>query len=53
MMRMRWVEIVASIREIRYAYDILFGKPEGKRQLVRPKHRWEIIGTLCWILSIV
>jgi hypothetical protein len=24
-------------REMRYAYKILFGKPEGKRELGRPK----------------
>jgi hypothetical protein len=23
------------------AYRILVGKPEGKRPLVRPRHRWE------------
>jgi hypothetical protein len=23
------------------AYNILVGKPEGKRPLGRPKHRWE------------
>jgi hypothetical protein len=27
--------------EMRNAYKILVGKPEGKRQLVRPKHRRE------------
>jgi hypothetical protein len=25
------------------AYDILVGKPEGKRPLGRPRHRWEDI----------
>jgi hypothetical protein len=25
----------------RNAYRILVGKPEGKRQLGRPRHRWE------------
>jgi hypothetical protein len=25
----------------RNAYTILIGKPEGKRQLKRPRHRWE------------
>jgi hypothetical protein len=27
--------------ENRNAYRILVGKPEGKRPLGRPKHRWE------------
>jgi hypothetical protein len=26
--------------EKRYAYRILVGKPEGKRPLGRPRHRW-------------
>jgi hypothetical protein len=26
---------------MRNAYDILVGKPEGKRPLGRPRHRWE------------
>jgi hypothetical protein len=27
--------------ERRGVYRVLVGKPEGKRQLGRPKHRWE------------
>jgi hypothetical protein len=27
--------------EMRNAYKILVGKPEGKRLLGRPRHRWE------------
>jgi hypothetical protein len=27
--------------EIRNAYKILTGKPEGKRPVGRPRHRWE------------
>jgi hypothetical protein len=27
--------------EIRNAYNILIGKPEGKRPLPRPRHKWE------------
>jgi hypothetical protein len=27
--------------EKRDAYNILVGKPEGKRSLGRPRHRWE------------
>jgi hypothetical protein len=33
---------------VRSAYNILVGKPEGKRPSERPRHRWEII--LIWIL---
>jgi hypothetical protein len=29
--------------EIRNAYKMLNGKPEGKRTLRRPRHRWEDI----------
>jgi hypothetical protein len=29
------------MREMRKAYKILGRKPEGKRQLRRPMHRWE------------
>jgi hypothetical protein len=28
------------MREKRNAYRILVGKPEGRRSLGRPKHRW-------------
>jgi hypothetical protein len=27
--------------EERKVYKVLVGKPEGKRPLVRPRHRWE------------
>ena len=37
--RMRWVGHVASMTE--RGVDGLVGKPEGKRPLVRPRHRWE------------
>jgi hypothetical protein len=40
-MRMTWVGHVACIGEKRNAYMILVGKPEGKRPLERPRHRWE------------
>jgi len=33
---------------MRIAYNILTGKPEGKRQLGRTRSRWEVI--LEWIL---
>jgi hypothetical protein len=38
---------IARIEEMRNAYCILVGKPEGKRPLGRPRHRW---GILEWIL---
>jgi hypothetical protein len=38
---MRWAGHEAHIREIRDAYNILFGKPEGKRPLGRHRRRWE------------
>jgi hypothetical protein len=38
--RMRWAWHVARIGEKRNAYRILMGKPEGKRPLGRPRHRW-------------
>jgi hypothetical protein len=38
--RMRWAGHVARMGERRNAYRILVGKPEGKRPLERPRHRW-------------
>jgi hypothetical protein len=38
--RMRWAGHVARIGENRNAYRLLVGKPEGKRPLRRPRHRW-------------
>jgi hypothetical protein len=38
--RMRWVGQVARMGEKRNAYRLLVGKPEGKRQLGRPRRRW-------------
>jgi hypothetical protein len=32
---------VACIVEMRNEYNILVGKPEGKRIFGRPRHRWE------------
>jgi hypothetical protein len=34
------VDALFEMREKRNAYRILVGKPEGKRLLGRPKHRW-------------
>jgi len=38
---MRWAGHIAGIGEGRDVYRVLVGKPEGKRQLGRPRHRWE------------
>jgi hypothetical protein len=37
---MRCVGHVAQMGEKKNAYRILVGKPEGKRPLGRPRHRW-------------
>jgi hypothetical protein len=37
---MRWVKHVARMEENRNAYRMLVGKPEGRRPLRRPTHRW-------------
>ena len=39
--RMRWVWHIARMGERRGVYRVLVGKPEGKRPLERPTHRWE------------
>jgi hypothetical protein len=39
--RMRWAGHVASMGEVRGAYNILVGKSEGRRPLGRPRRRWE------------
>jgi len=39
--RMRWAGHVACMGERRGAYRVFVGKPEGKRPLGRPRHRWE------------
>jgi hypothetical protein len=38
--RMRWAGHVARMWVKRNAYRLLVGKPDGKRPLGRPKHRW-------------
>ena len=38
--RMRWAGHVERMGEERGAYSVLVGKPEGKRQLGRPRRRW-------------
>jgi hypothetical protein len=39
--RMSWVGHVNHMGKVRGAYNILVGRPEGKRPLGRPRHRWE------------
>jgi hypothetical protein len=39
--RMRWVGHVALMGEVRGTYNILVGRPEGRRPLGRPRRRWE------------
>jgi hypothetical protein len=39
--RMRWAGHLARMGEGRGVYRILVGRPEGKRPLGRPRHRWE------------
>jgi len=39
--RVMWADHVARMGEIRTAYKFLFGKPEGKRPVGRPRRRWE------------
>jgi hypothetical protein len=38
--RMRWAGHVARMGEKKNAYRLMVGKPEGKRTLGRPRHRW-------------
>jgi hypothetical protein len=39
--RLRWVGHVACMVVSRSAYRVLVGKPEGRRPLGSPRHRWE------------
>jgi hypothetical protein len=39
--RMRWAVHVAHVGEERIVYMVLVRKPEGKRLLGRPRHKWE------------
>jgi hypothetical protein len=38
---MRWVGHVARMGEVRGAYNILVGRPEGRSPLGRPRRTWE------------
>ena len=46
--RMRWAGHVSRTRESKGSYRVLVGKPEGKRQLGRPRRNGKII--FRWIL---
>jgi hypothetical protein len=39
--KMRWVGHVACMGEERKVHKVLVGKPEEKRPLRRPRHKWE------------
>ena len=39
--RLGWAGHVARMEQYRNAYRVVVGKPEGKRPLGRPRHRWE------------
>jgi hypothetical protein len=39
--RIRWVGHVVRMGEESGVHRVLVGKPEGKRRLGRPRHRWE------------
>jgi len=43
----RWAECEARVREETNAFGMLDGKPEKKRQLGRPRRRWEHSGIVC------
>jgi len=38
--RMKWAGHMARMGEERGVYRVLLGKPEGRRPLGRPRHRW-------------
>ena len=50
--RLRWAGHVARMEESRSTFQILTGKPTGKRPLGRPRRRWEynIYYTLTYII---
>jgi hypothetical protein len=39
--RIRWAGHISHMGETRGAYRVLEGRPEGKRPLGRPRHKWE------------
>jgi hypothetical protein len=47
--KMRWKRHAVILVEMRNTYKIVVGKPEGKRTLSKPRHRWE--DRIKWILK--
>jgi hypothetical protein len=43
--RMRWAGHVSRMGEEKNVYRVLMGKPERKRPLGRPRHRWDQNGS--------
>jgi hypothetical protein len=41
MRRVRWVVYIVCIWEMKSAYRIFVGNPEGKRPLRKHRHKWE------------
>jgi hypothetical protein len=39
--RLRWAVHIACLGVRKGAYKVLVGKPEGRRPLGRPRHKWE------------
>lgn len=39
--RVEWAGHVTRMGRTRYIRKVLVGKPEGKKQLGRPRHRWK------------
>jgi len=37
---MKWACHIARVDGVKYVYKTLVGKPDGKRPLRRPMHRW-------------
>jgi hypothetical protein len=42
-----WVGHVARMEKRGGAYRVLMGKPDGKRRLGKPRHRWESNIKMC------
>jgi hypothetical protein len=40
--KLRWTGHVAYMRKRRGAERVVVGKPEGRKLLGRPRHRWEV-----------
>jgi hypothetical protein len=45
---MRWAGYVAQMGKMRNVYKIYVGKPERKKPIRRPRHRWE--DNIKWVL---